>query len=68
MPEQILEILLEGLDVEFTDTVEPAFFCGCDKSKVEKALISIGEGELREMIREGREPLCIPCSNLPSTP
>ena len=26
MPEQILEILLEGLDVEFTDTVEPAFF------------------------------------------
>ncbi len=55
MPEQILEILLEGLDVEFTDTVEPAFFCGCDKSKVEKALISIGEGELREMIREGRE-------------
>ncbi len=54
-PEQILGILLEGLDVEYTDTVEPEFFCGCDKSRVEKALISIGGEELREMIDEGRE-------------
>lgn len=54
-PEQILRILLKGLEVEFTDTVEPSFFCGCDKSRVEKALISIGESELREMIDEGRE-------------
>ena len=54
-PEQILRILLEGLDVEFTDTMEPAFFCGCDKSRVEKSLISIGGSELQEMIDEDRE-------------
>ncbi len=54
-PEQILQILLEGLEVEFTDTVEPVFFCGCDKARVEKALISIGEKELEEMIDEGKE-------------
>lgn len=54
-PEQILQILLEGLEVEFTDTAEPEFFCGCDKSRVEKALISIGESELQEMIDEGKE-------------
>lgn len=54
-PEQILRLLLEGLDVELTDTLETAFFCNCDKSRVEKALISIGRKELQAMIDEGRE-------------
>lgn len=54
-PEQILQILLEGLGVEFTDTMETDFVCGCDKSRVERALISIGESELQEMIDEGKE-------------
>ena len=54
-PEQILRLLLEGLDVELTDTLETKFFCNCDKSRVEKALISIGREELQAMIDEGRE-------------
>lgn len=54
-PEQILRLLLEGLDVELTDTLETKFFCNCDKSRVEKALISIGREELQAMIYEGRE-------------
>lgn len=54
-PEQILGLLLEGLDVEIADTLETAFFCNCDKSRVEKALISIGREELQAMIDEGRE-------------
>ena len=54
-PEQILEQLLEGLEVEFMETMETGFVCNCDKQRVEKALISIGEGELQEMIDEGRE-------------
>lgn len=54
-PEQILGLLLEGLDVEIADTLETAFFCSCDKSRVEKALISIGREELQAMIDEGRE-------------
>jgi len=54
-PEQLLRILLEGLDVELTDTLETAFCCNCDKDRVEKALISIGREELRAMIDEGRE-------------
>lgn len=54
-PKQILQLLLEGLEVEFTDTIETGFVCNCDKSRVEKALISIGEGELQEMIDEGKE-------------
>ncbi len=54
-PEQILQILLAGLAPEFTDSLETGFFCNCDKSRVEKALISIGQEEIQAMIDEGRE-------------
>lgn len=54
-PEQILQILLAELDVEFTDSLETGFFCNCDKSRVEKALISIGQEEIQAMIDEGQE-------------
>ena len=35
-PEQMLEILLEGLEVEFNDTMPTAFTCNCDKKRVER--------------------------------
>lgn len=54
-PEQILQILLAGLAPEFTDSLETGFFCNCDKSRVEKALISIGQEEIQAMIDEGQE-------------
>lgn len=54
-PEQMLNILLEGLELEITDTVSTAFSCNCDKNRVEKALISIGKQELQSMIDEGKE-------------
>ena len=31
------------------------FYCNCDKKRVEKALISIGKAELKDMIDEGKE-------------
>lgn len=54
-PEQMLELVLDGLQPEVTDTLPCAFHCGCDKKRVEKALVSIGRKELQEMIDEGRE-------------
>lgn len=54
-PEQLLALLLEGLEPEITETAPAAFMCGCDKERVERALISIGKEELGEMIDEGRE-------------
>lgn len=54
-PEQMLEILLEGLDPEIMDTVPTAFRCNCDKKRVEKALIAIGKQELQSMIEDGEE-------------
>lgn len=54
-PKQMLEKVLEGMDVEFTDTLPIEFKCNCSKERVEKALISVGRKELNDMIQEGKE-------------
>lgn len=54
-PQQILEKLLAGLDVEFTDTMPVRFQCNCSRERVEKALISLGAAQLQELIDEGEE-------------
>ncbi len=54
-PEQLLETVLEGMDVEFTDTVSTEFACNCSKERVEKALISIGRKDIQEMIEDGKD-------------
>ena len=53
-PEQILEILLDGFDIEITDKSPVEFYCNCTKDRVEKALISIGKKDLQELIDEGK--------------
>jgi len=53
-PEQILETVLEGMDVEFNDTMPTQFACNCSKERVEKALISIGKKDIQEMIDDGK--------------
>ena len=54
-PEQILEILLRGFDLEIMETSPVEFYCNCTKDRVEKALISIGKKDLQELIDEGKE-------------
>lgn len=54
-PEQILNILLEGMDVEITDTMPAKFYCDCCKEKVEKVIISIGKKDIQSMIADGED-------------
>ncbi len=54
-PETLLEKALEGFDVEISDRVPTSFYCNCSKSRVERALISVGRKELNEMIQEGKD-------------
>ena len=54
-PEEMLGVLLEGMDLEVTDTLPVEFFCNCSKDRVRKALISIGREELQSMIDDGKE-------------
>lgn len=59
-PEGILETVLEGMDIEWNDTLPVQFSCNCSKERVEKALISIGKKELTDMIVEGK-PIEVKC-------
>lgn len=54
-PEEMLREVLEGLDVEFTDTLPAAFSCNCSKQRIEKAIISIGKKEIQSLIDEGKD-------------
>lgn len=54
-PEEMLEVVLSGLDVEVTDTIDASFYCNCSKERVEKALVSIGKKELQSMIDDGKD-------------
>ena len=45
-PESLLEQVLDGFDIEINDTIPTEFYCNCSKSRVERALISIGRKEL----------------------
>ncbi len=59
-PEGILEELLGELGLTINDTIPAAFACNCSKERVEKAIISIGSREIREMIRDGK-PIEVKC-------
>ena len=59
-PEQIMEILLGDLEVEFTDKMPCRFHCNCGKDRISKALISVGKEELQSMIDDGK-PIEVNC-------
>ncbi|MCR5775715.1 MAG: Hsp33 family molecular chaperone HslO [Lachnospiraceae bacterium] len=54
-PEDILALLLEGLDMTILEKKDTAFKCDCSPEKIERALIATGRKELQAMIDEGKE-------------
>lgn len=54
-PEQMLEIILDGLDMEIMDTMPTKYACNCSKQRTAKAIISLGKKEIQEMIDDGEE-------------
>lgn len=54
-PEEMLGQVLEGLELEITDTLPAEFYCNCSKERIEKAIISVGRREIQSMIDDGRE-------------
>lgn len=59
-PEAILEHILSDVGLEITDKLPTAFECNCTKERVEKAIISIGEKDIQEMIHDN-EPIEVNC-------
>ncbi len=54
-PEEILNIVLEGLSPRILDTNEVKFECECSKEKVQEALVSIGKKALKEIAEEDKQ-------------
>ena len=48
-PEEMLAQVLEGLDLEITDTMPAKFYCNCSKKRIEKAIISIGKNDGKDI-------------------
>lgn len=59
-PEEMLERVLRGLDIEWNDETPVQFSCNCSKGRVEKTLVSLGEQELKDIIRDGK-PIEVNC-------
>lgn len=53
-PEMILQYMLGDFGLEILDRMPAAFRCNCSKSRIEKALISVGKQELQDMIDDGK--------------
>lgn len=58
--EDIISNLLNGYDIEITDTMPCAYVCDCSKERVEKAVLSLGRKELASMIEDGK-PIEVVC-------
>lgn len=54
--EQILEFIFEGMDLKILDgSMVPKYKCDCSRERVERALISIGIKDLKEICDDGKE-------------
>lgn len=54
-PEDILNIVLDGLNPKILDKCEVEFECECSKEKVKDALVAIGKAALSEIIEEDKK-------------
>lgn len=59
-PEEILNDLLGDFGLEILDRIPTRFHCDCEKSRVARAIISIGKKEISDMIEEGK-PIEVSC-------
>ena len=58
--EEMLRGLLAPLDPVVTDTTDCSFYCSCSRERVSRALMTVGEKELRSMISDGK-PVELSC-------
>ncbi len=59
-PEQILEELLGEFGLEINEKTELSYRCDCSRERIERALVSIGKKDIREMINDG-QPIEVSC-------
>ena len=53
--EDIIEEVFEDMDPKILENIEPTYKCDCSMERIEKALISIGEKDLKEIYEDGKD-------------
>lgn len=63
--EELIQNWFQGLDAQELARVPLSYACACSREKMEKALLSLGEKDLQEMIEDGQgaEMECHFCGN-----
>lgn len=59
-PEEMIQHLFEGYDVNIMSTIPTAYRCDCSKDRVYEAVMSIGKKDIEEMIAENK-PIEVNC-------
>lgn len=59
-PEDMMNKLFTGYDVNIMDTISTAYRCDCSKERVYQAVMSIGRKDIQEMIAENK-PIEVNC-------
>lgn len=62
-PEEICRLVLAGLEPRITGSCTPSYRCDCSQERVERAVVSLGRDQLRQLIEEdhGTEVCCHFC-------
>lgn len=62
--EEILQYIFEDMGLKIHEDLKPEYRCDCSRDRVERALISIGQKDLKELYEEGKseEILCHFCN------
>ena len=53
--EDILGDVFANIEYDITSNTDISFYCNCSRDRISKALISVGEADLKSMIDEGKE-------------
>ena len=53
--QEALEMLLSDLQLERTEQLQPQYLCDCTRDRLERALLSIGEAELQDILEHEGE-------------
>jgi molecular chaperone Hsp33 len=59
-PERILEEILGEFSLEINETIETAFKCDCSKERVSRAISTLSDKDLGDIIGDG-EPIEVKC-------
>ena len=57
--EEMLKYVMLGFDIEILETMDVGYKCDCSKERMERAIISLGKGQIQSIIDEtGEAEIC----------